>query len=88
MGKTKYTVKDDITQGQLEQWAAIFTATQKWADHKALYHGAIVRGAIQAGWIEGLEDPSVVSDWTPRATKALALQVDKRYTEMTTIDPN
>jgi len=88
MGKTKYTVRDDITQGQLEQWAAFFTDTQKWSAHTSLYHGAIVRGAIKAGWIEGLEDPAVVSDWTPKETKALALQIDKRYEEMTTIDPN
>lgn len=88
MGKTEYTIKSDIKQGQLEEWARAFTAFPKWENHSVLYHGAIVRAAISTGWIEGLDDPKVVSEWTGAEVRALAKAIDERYTELTTIDPN
>ena len=88
MGKTKHTIKSDIRQGQLEEWARAFTAFPKWENHSVLYHGAIVRAAISAGWIEGIEDPDVVTGWTGVEVRTLAKAVDERYTELTTIDPN
>ena len=49
-------------------------------------HGAMVRAAAAAGWVDGLT-PEEVGDLTAKEVRRLSKAIDDLYQELVTLDP-
>jgi len=80
-------VKDDLRQKHIEALMDAFDGENTQGIVR--YHGAIVRSAIIAGWIESpamkAED---VGDMYPAVIRFVGEALDKIYSEITEIPPN
>ena len=52
------------------------------------FDGVTVKAAIVAGWVEGVDDPTVVDDMKGGEVSKFAAEVWKSFKEARQIDPN
>ena len=76
---------DDLRQRHLEAFEEEYLNAESKKGRNT-DNGAIVRAAQKAGWVDG--DIGDVGDMIPRDVIKLARQINQRYTELTTLDPN
>jgi hypothetical protein len=57
------------------------------ASKPAIFHGAIVRAAANAGWFDPPLKAEEVDDMSPRLVNNLAMQITKLYGEAMAISP-
>jgi hypothetical protein len=78
----------DLRQRHLESWEREFNKLRGDDKGVSTFHGAVVRAALAAGWFGDDGDPGAVDDMTPREVRKLSGEVNARYEEVTTLDPN
>lgn len=93
MGKTKYKINSKLTTGHLEDWSDAYAELTEGNSPSLIKHrGFVVRAALEAGWlgeaVERDEANSIVREMPPDESTRLATSINKRYAELTTIDPN
>lgn len=75
------TVKDDITQAELEVWESELPSVDVKA---ATWRGAMLRGAIKAKIVI---EPSTMPT-NPKHVTWYGVELSKIYTPLVTVDPN
>ena len=78
-------IKDDLRQRHLEAFEETYLNGESKKGRNT-DNGAVVRAAQKAGWLDG--DIGDVGDMMPRDVIKLAQEINRRYVEMTTLDPN
>lgn len=81
-------VVHDLRQRHLEAWSDAFN---KYSDGRrgiVHYHGAVLRASIEAEWlVEPVLSVEDVGEMSPQHARWYAVELDKLYTELTTV-PN
>jgi hypothetical protein len=83
-------LKKTVNQRQLEDFEDALNRDGRFDELTGLskISGRGLRAAIEAGWIEGVDDPAVVDGMSGGEVRKIFQEVNKFYAEATAIDPN